>query len=377
MKFICTDKVDVPHLLIMEYLPLGNLRELINLRPCHWMEVAPLMLQFLRGLDHLHTRNVAHLAIKPENILLAQCEPYYKAKFGDLGLAREGSSFSTPCGTPLYASPEMLAEYPCYNSKSDIWSAGVVIYELLAGSLPKTTLRQKQGTGWHRLIVTSAREFFAKPDSLDDVAFTDMSRILLNHMLRINPERRSSAWECLLEGTRAPGGSSVFGFVEREVYSAGDETHPELNSTEEPLGLDEEPGQDDGDRTDTGVEGPDWVKELADKEIEDAGVESISEFVPSIDGAEAYPTQTEATSLELDTGLSSADGRLQDVRAASSVNVIRSNDEPRGPKNARNRPSEDEDPPKSFLSSSPRDHKRQKTHSLEDATTRPAKGAQE
>ena len=90
----------------------------------------------MRGLEYLHENDVAHRDLKPENIFVC-CDG--KIKIGDFGLSNslvDGQPLLTSCGSPHYASPEIVEGHP-YDGKSiDIWSAGVILYTMVTGELP-------------------------------------------------------------------------------------------------------------------------------------------------------------------------------------------------------------------------------------------------
>ncbi|KAH1167209.1 serine/threonine-protein kinase D3-like isoform X1 [Mauremys mutica] len=94
--------------------------------------------QILSALRHLHTRNIVHCDLKPENVLLASDEPYPQVKLCDFGFARiiEESSFRrSVVGTPAYLAPEVLRQHG-YNRALDMWAVGVIIYVSLSGTFP-------------------------------------------------------------------------------------------------------------------------------------------------------------------------------------------------------------------------------------------------
>jgi eukaryotic-like serine/threonine-protein kinase len=94
------------------------------------------MAEVCRGLDYAHRRGVVHRDIKPANIRLL---PTGAVKIVDFGIARLADSNLTQTGlvlgTPSYLSPEVLAG-AAVDHRTDIWSVGIVLYELMAGKRP-------------------------------------------------------------------------------------------------------------------------------------------------------------------------------------------------------------------------------------------------
>ncbi|KAG9153281.1 hypothetical protein Leryth_024083 [Lithospermum erythrorhizon] len=80
-------------------------------------------------------RGVAHRDIKPDNILFNDWKGLKLADFGSAEFVREGEPMSGLVGTPYYVAPEVVAGR-FYNEKVDIWSAGVILYVMLAGFPP-------------------------------------------------------------------------------------------------------------------------------------------------------------------------------------------------------------------------------------------------
>jgi serine/threonine-protein kinase len=98
------------------------------------IEVATEMaLGVLAGLEHLHKRGVIHRDLKPDNILL-QNETPRLADFGIARILKTTSNTTAVAGTPIYMSPEAFDGKR--SVQTDIWSVGVIFYQLLTGRLP-------------------------------------------------------------------------------------------------------------------------------------------------------------------------------------------------------------------------------------------------
>ncbi len=98
-----------------------------------------------RGTDHAHSRLVLHRDLKPSNVLVAEVDGRPFPKIIDLGTAKSlGESLASGeldtvdgfIGTPAYMSPEALGLGGEIDTRSDVFSLGVLLYELLAGTVP-------------------------------------------------------------------------------------------------------------------------------------------------------------------------------------------------------------------------------------------------
>ncbi|XP_017886672.1 serine/threonine-protein kinase D3 isoform X2 [Ceratina calcarata] len=98
-----------------------------------------LITQILVALKHLHSKNIVHCDLKPENVLLSSGDSEFtQVKLCDFGFARiigEKSFRRSVVGTPAYLAPEVLRNKG-YNRSLDMWSVGVIIYVSLSGTFP-------------------------------------------------------------------------------------------------------------------------------------------------------------------------------------------------------------------------------------------------
>ncbi|XP_055811943.1 phosphoenolpyruvate carboxylase kinase 1-like [Solanum dulcamara] len=93
------------------------------------------MVPLMEAIAHCHRLGVAHRDIKPDNILFNDWNYLKLADFGSAQCFRDGELMSGVVGTPYYVAPEVLAGRD-YTEKVDIWSAGVILYIMLAGIPP-------------------------------------------------------------------------------------------------------------------------------------------------------------------------------------------------------------------------------------------------
>ena len=127
--------------LVMEYLPGGTLRDRIHERGRIAVpEAARIARQVAAALVTAHERGMVHRDIKPENIMFAADG---SARLADLGIAKgtgEQDTLVTMAsavfGTPAYMAPEQARDSSSVDGRADIWSLGVVLYEMLSGRRP-------------------------------------------------------------------------------------------------------------------------------------------------------------------------------------------------------------------------------------------------
>ncbi len=127
---------------VMEYVEGGSLRRFVRPGRLEQAQALSLVLQMCDALQFAHEEGIVHRDVKPENILL---DRRGRVKVADFGLARllgpTPADFTLTrsrmaMGTPHYMAPEQWEEAHTVDHRADIWSLGVVLYEMLTGELP-------------------------------------------------------------------------------------------------------------------------------------------------------------------------------------------------------------------------------------------------
>ncbi|KAL4263632.1 Protein kinase domain-containing protein [Pleurotus pulmonarius] len=125
--------------LVLEYVEGGELFDfLVNRGRLPPVEALVYFKQIIYGLNYAHTFSIIHRDLKPENILIHTLNPPL-VKIADWGMAAfapPSLQLETSCGSPHYASPEIVNGEKYEGTATDIWSCGVILFALLTGRLP-------------------------------------------------------------------------------------------------------------------------------------------------------------------------------------------------------------------------------------------------
>ena len=136
-----------------------------------------------------HQQHIIHRDLKPDNILF---DGENNIKIGDFGLSEEftpGEKLSSFCGTAEYMAPEVFQGHKFDGPKVDVWSLGVMLYEMLTETIPFA------GSSWPIIIERVLRGKYYEPEYLSDDC-----KSLLRKMLLLDPDQRISMDEILKDG---------------------------------------------------------------------------------------------------------------------------------------------------------------------------------
>jgi len=190
----------LPHL-VMELFPHPNLKKQIQAGVGQLVpRLQRIVTELGLALDHVHARGWVHRDVKPENVLVA---PDGQVKLIDLAIAARASGMlgrllggkTPPQGSPSYMSPEQIRGQ-ALDARSDIYSYGCVIFELLAGRPPYTSSDTNDLLNKHVSAAVPA------VDTVNRNATADATK-LLRQMLAKKPADRPSSMQEVLGRLRA------------------------------------------------------------------------------------------------------------------------------------------------------------------------------
>lgn len=130
--------------IIMELMDTDLLKYLLTFAKRRLPEIQAkfCFFQICKGLEYLHTRNIAHRDLKVQNIFIKFHDNFIQLRIGDFGFSRYDArgEFSTQIGTECFLAPELVAVWnkpsSGYTTKADIWSLGCILFSMLFGGYP-------------------------------------------------------------------------------------------------------------------------------------------------------------------------------------------------------------------------------------------------
>ena len=168
--------------LVLDYYKRGDLYNFLKGKPLKEKYAKKYMRQLASGLKYLHENNIIHRDLKLKNILVTDSNDIV---ISDFGFARDGDSntmFDTLCGSPMYMAPEIMT-HKSYDNKSDLWSVGVIMYELLFGTTPYHAKNMIQ------LMKKIKKRDVIIPEEYSELISDECKELLLS-LLHRNPRRR-------------------------------------------------------------------------------------------------------------------------------------------------------------------------------------------
>ncbi|MBK7916669.1 MAG: protein kinase [Chloroflexi bacterium] len=124
--------------LVMRFMDGGTLADLLANGPVPTQQAAFILQRIASALDYAHSRGIIHRDLKPGNILFDNQQNAYLGDFGIAKLAQATTTFtgSAIIGTPAYMSPEQVHGDKEIDGRSDIYTLGVILFEMLTGEMP-------------------------------------------------------------------------------------------------------------------------------------------------------------------------------------------------------------------------------------------------
>lgn len=171
--------------LVLEYAEGGELFHYIVENGClHEQEAVRIFRQMISALSYCHRFNICHRDLKPENILMDGKNNIKIVDFGMAALQPHNKWLNTACGSPHYASPEVIQGQYYRGDKADVWSCGVILYVMLTGTLPFDS----EGDHYD-VIQTVLKGKFRFPKAPD---ISGLAKDLIIRMLQSDPAQRIS-----------------------------------------------------------------------------------------------------------------------------------------------------------------------------------------
>jgi len=174
------DDIDTIYI-IMEYCENGDLGHIIG-KPMKEETVKYYFKQLINGIKYMNENQIIHRDIKPKNILLT--DENRTLKICDFGLAKNKSGLSrvnTICGSPLYMAPEMFYD-KSYDETVDIWSVGIILYEMLYGINPFHKIKDKHEL--EQFMINSTDEIKIPPKQTKNKDVSEQCLSLLRDLLQ-------------------------------------------------------------------------------------------------------------------------------------------------------------------------------------------------
>jgi hypothetical protein len=178
------------HYIAMQLVRDGSLAQLLHGNPLLLEQIGYIIAQVSGALDYAHSREVIHRDVKPDNILISRQSGCMLTDFGIAKLLESTAHLTeigTSIGTPTYMSPEQIRGDEDVDGRSDIYSLGVVLYEMATGR-PPFEGPNSQAIQWKHL-----NEPPRPPRSLNSMLPERVAAVILKALAKNRAERHASA----------------------------------------------------------------------------------------------------------------------------------------------------------------------------------------
>lgn len=198
--------------IVMEYVPGGQLSDKLAYGSrMKESEARKLFQQLIDAVDYCHNRGVYHRDLKPQNLLFDAMGNLKVSDFGLSAVPKSGDMLSTACGSPCYLAPELLLNKGYSGAAVDVWSCGVILFELLAGYPPFDD--QTLVVLYKKIL----RADFAYPPW-----FTEQQRKLIYRILDPNPQTRITVPEIIEDSWFRISYAQAYEYVREDKISFND-----------------------------------------------------------------------------------------------------------------------------------------------------------
>ena len=168
------------YFIIMDYCEGGELFDyIVKKERLKEEEAAYFFYQIINALEYIHSKGIVHRDLKPENLLLKGDNILKIIDFGLSNYFNGKKLLITPCGSPCYASPEMVSGNKYNGFDIDIWAIGIILYAMLCGYLP---FEDDDNNILFQKILECNLEI---PDFLSELSID-----ILHKILEVNPHKR-------------------------------------------------------------------------------------------------------------------------------------------------------------------------------------------
>lgn len=181
--------------LVLEYMPGGHLFQVLANTKMHYTEerASVILRDVIEGLAYLHARGIVHRDVKPENVLTTSETWPFTTKLADFGLSNFlGTStgvLDSKVGTPYFVAREVVTT-ESYNTLADMWSVGVLMYQMLSSRLPFEGGQTKSVL----YAILDGNYSFPSPE-FDPIS--DEAKDLITKLICIDVSKRLSATQAL------------------------------------------------------------------------------------------------------------------------------------------------------------------------------------